>query len=1056
MVLIVLLCPPVILSLLFSMTNQVDIDIFESNPNYCLDSILYGDWAEYSAEMNIKSNFVSELNAAQELSSNDNKLNIFSLNTQSLFAKFTDLSCFLYNLNKNNVFPSILALQETWLTEKINLDHLKLNDYNWIGKNRTTARGGGVGFYINNNFKFEEIYPNYYREGIHESICLKVSQNNFKFYIINCYRPPHSSPDQLEIFFEIFSELMNQLSEINAPTFVCGDLNLNIFETYSTSHATRLVDLMTYNGFLNTTLRATRITPHSYSLIDVFFMKNFVPNHEKSLIIVSDISDHYIVCNSFDIKLKKTDNKSDYERRLTYEENLLNLNEALQNQNWNDVIQAVDVNVAYNSFIQIFMSHYDVYCPKKTFKSNHKITPQQKYANNHLLNCRNFKHMLYSKQHKDKSDENINNYKKYRNELRRSFARAKTNYFQSSIKKAGTNSRKIWQVLREAMHIEKSNECTDHLIVNNIKITDPTEIANHFNFFFTSLGTSLLDQIPITNQSFMNYLPNRINDTIYIPPLDELSTFNTITSCFPKTSTDSNGIAMKTIINCAAPLSVPLNAIYNLAISSGTFPEGMKISKCITLFKGGDISAAEDYRCLSLIDNFSKPLEKILYKHIHNFLEERSFFSDRQFGFRKSISTVHNLLNLSNLIANTQAESKVCGAVLIDIKKCFDSIDRNILFSKLSHYGIRGQVLELIKSYFHGRKQYVYFKGKISSLRDIVLGILQGSVLGPLLFLIFVNDIENAIANAIFNLFADDSLTFLSRDNLTELIDGLQTTLPHIVQWYSANRLIINAKKTKILIFTTPRQNFSPDELQLKFSFPVYINTNDFNQNDPNKITKLSLVSNDNQNKNDKHARHLGVELDEKMSYRFHFDNLHQRLQRACFSLRIMKNILDRRHLKILYNAYCKSLMDYSIILFTGVKKETLHPIKIIQKNCIRIIAKSNNNREHTKPLFKQYQILPYNELMKFNICKFMHKFKNNLTPRIFDDCWQFNYDIHGYPTRNNNNYVTRTNSNSFIMNTPLFRFPRIFNELPANIKNIQNEKLFHKKLFYHLLNNIE
>ena len=148
--------------------------------------------------------------------------------------------------------------------------------------------------------------------------------------------------------------------------------------------------------------------------------------------------------------------------------------------------------------------------------------------------------------------------------------------------------------------------------------------------------------------------------------------------------------------------------------------------------------------------------------------------------------------------------------------------------------------------------------------------------------------------------------------------------------------------------------------------------------------------------------------------------------------------------------------MDYSIILFTGVNKETLHPIKIIQKNCIRIIAKSKNNREHTKPLFKQYQILPYSELMKFNICKFMHKFKNNLTPRIFDDCWQFNYDIHGYPTRNNNNFATRTNSNSFIMNTPLFRFPRIFNELPANIKNIQNEKIFHKKLFNHLLNNIE
>ncbi len=688
---------------------KTNIDVFENNPNYCLDSIFYGDWAEFSTEMNIKCNYISELDISQELSSVNNNLSLFSLNTQSLFAKHNDLSCFIYNLNNQNIFPTAIALQETWLNSKINLDHIKLNEYNWTGKNRTNSRGGGIGFYIYNKFKHEELFENFFREGIFESMCLKISHNNLQFIMINIYRPPHENSQQLEEFFNILSNLMHQVNGINLPIFICGDVNLNIFETYSTSNACRFVDIMTTNGFINTQLRATRVTMHSFSLIDVFFVKNYIPNHEKSLTIISDISDHFILCNIFKTKIPKQKSNDSFEKRALFEENLRSLSEALNRQNWDEITQATDVNLAYNKFYEIFGALYDVHCPKKTIKSKKKTTHQQNHVNSHLLKCKNFKHLLYNKQHKDKSEANILAYKTYRNELRRSFARAKQNYFQNAIVKAGNDGKKIWSVLREALCINKNNIDTEYLLINNVKITDPVQIADHFNFYFTSLGTSLLDQIPISNRSYEDFLPNRFDNTIFIPPLDELTTFNAITSCFPKTSCDANDVSMKTIINCAAPLSVPLNAIYNLAISTGKYPEGMKISKCITLFKAGDPSIPDNYRCLSLINNFSKPFEKIIYNNILEFLEENNFISDNQFGFRKSISTVHNLLNLSNLIANTQAEGKICGAVLIDIKKCFDTIDHQLLFSKLHHYGIRGQTLNLIKSYFSNRKQFVFF-----------------------------------------------------------------------------------------------------------------------------------------------------------------------------------------------------------------------------------------------------------------------------------------------------------------------------------------------------------
>ena len=1039
------------------MANQVDDLLLESDPNLQLNSILYENFYEFSQELDIISTYSTEKNAISELSKIKDNLSIISLNTQSLFSKYTDLTCFLHECAKQEVFPSVLALQETWITEHTNMNHLKFNNYKFIGTHRKHARGGGIGCLVHNSFKFEEILTEYFLEGIHESQVLKITNNNFKFYLINIYRPPHENQNQLDQFFDIYSELVDILSDYNAPLFICGDTNFNIFETTnSNSNASRFIDIMIYNGFLNTTLRATRVTPHSFSLLDIFFVKNFIPNHFKSLILTTDISDHFPVLNIFHKKVMKPSQKlNDFERRNVSEENLASLNNALLLYNWDYVINATDINVAYSLFISAFTDLYNIHCPKKTVKNNRKTVRQQKYTNDHLLKCRNFKHYLYRKQLKNRSENDIENYKQYRNELRRSFKRAKQNYFQSQISKAGKDHRKIWQVLREAMGVEKSESDIDHLIINGNKVSDPKQMSNAFNSFFTNLGTSLLDQIPITNKNFREYLPNGINETIFIEPLDHLATFNLLTSCFPKQSTDSEDVSMKTIIHCAASLSIPLTAIYNLSLSTAQFPDGMKISKCIVLFKGGDTASPDCYRCLSLISNFSKPLEKLVFNKIYKFLDEKKFFSMRQYGFRKSISTMHNLLNLSNLVTETFAENKVGAAVLIDIKKAFDLVDRNILFEKLAHFGIRGKLLSWIKSYFLGRKQKIYFKECWSDLMETTLGILAGSVLGPLFFIIFINDIEYALLDAFFNLFADDSITYLKAESFTLLMNKIQASLPHIVSWYSANRLIINSKKTKIIIFSTPRQTYTEEELLLKEQFPIYMNTNDYGQTDGNKITKLSLIHNNSESEENRSATHLGVKLDEKLNYKFHFSNLHRRLQRAVFSLKLMKNILDRRHLKILYSAYCKSILEYSNIIFTGVTSDTLKPIRTLQKSCARIIAKTNNNRANTSPLFKQYRILPYDELMTFNICKFMFDYKHGLSPKIFENTWNYIQNVHDHETRNRGDFRTLVSQKQYIMNSPLYKFPRIFNSLPANIKNIENEKEFRRKLFNHLINNI-
>ncbi len=1044
------------------MINQVcDFTLLEQNPNYDLTSPHYGDWNEYSEELNFSCNYINESEAALLLSRNNNNSDLFSvfnLNIQSLHSKYNDLISCLSTFETKNALPDIIALQELWTSPSTNFGIYNIPGYKWIHKSRTEKGGGGVGFLIKNKIKTTEILHNYHYEGIIETICIKASCNNFKYQIINIYRPPHKNPDELRLFFTTFSELIDRISDSNLPTFVIGDLNINAFEcTNSTSNASHLLDIMIYNGFVNSTLKATRITDSSYSLIDFFFTKNYIQNIYKSLVLVSDISDHFLTITSFKTKIKtKFKKEKNFQKRLVDNERLQSLSNALMIQDWSLVKSSDDVNEAYALFLNIFLDLYDFHCPVKTFKNNHKTVPQQPYVNQHLLNCRAFKNYLYSIQKTHPTPENINRFKIYRNELRRSFRRAKNEYFKKEIREAGRDGKKIWSILRMAMGINKIREETDFLNINGEKIEGEQEISEHFNDYFSNLGTNLREEIPKTRIDFRYFLPERSIDEIVIPPLTELKTFHLITSAPPKNSTDSDDISMKTLIHCAGPLSVPLCYLYNLSLSSGKYPEKMKISKCIVLFKGGDINSPDCFRCVSLISNLSKPYEKYLYSCIYDFLENKNFFSLFQFGFRKSISTAHNILNLSNIITETLANNEVCCALLIDIKKCFDLVDRRILFEKLNHYGIRGLTLQLLISYFENRKQKVFFKGRYSNLREIIIGILQGSCLGPLLFLIFINDLDKATALALSQLFADDNILIAKSHNITSLINKLQEIIPLIVSWYSANNLIINGKKTKVLLFTSPRHNFTPEEIELRVNLPVYINTNHFDENLPEKITKLSLISNENENKENRYAKHLGCLLDEKLKFKYHFDNLHKRLQKAIFSLKIMKHILDKQHLRILYNAYCKSILDYSCFVFTAVTRETINPILILQKQCVRIIAKSNNSLAHTLPLFKQLQILPFKDMVTYNACLFMYQIKNKTAPKVFHTTWQYNIDIHRYPTRNNENFRTLTHQHTYIMNSPLYKFPRLFNNLPNHIKNLPSEKVFKKRLFLHMINNLE
>ena len=1039
------------------MNEQVPINL-NLNPVFDLLNPIYGQHLDgYNEEFGINCKYLSENEAITKLRSfKEQLIIIFSLNCQSIHSKFDEIVSCIDKFSCNSIKPSVLACQELWANTNANFDVYNIEGYNWHVNLRKSQRGGGVGLLVQKHYKVVRLFDNIsFKERICESVCIKCTYNNFKFVCLNTYRPPNQSSEELEEFFEMYLELLDRISALNLPFFVVGDINLDLFKiNENNSQSMRLLESLNFNGILNTITKATRITKNTSTLIDIFGVGNLIPNLMLSGVLTSQISDHLMLINAYRINnVKKNPQPDSYEKRLLGDDNINSLNDALFSTDWSFVLNQNDVDIAYNNFITKFLELYNISCPRVTVKKNLKTQPQQKFMNNHLLRMREHKHTLHDNFLRERTRESELLYNSYRNSYNRSVRRAKLEYYRQSVRNCGKDSKKLWRCLKDMLGINQTNaECT-YLEVGDRKIEGDQAIANEFNSYFSQIGTSLKPEIPTTEKLFSDYLPPPIQDSIFFEPLYPFKVINLIRNIRPKRSTDINDVSMFLISRCADVIAQPLSHVYNLSLQSGVFPSGMKISKIIVLHKSGSLNQADNHRGISLIDNFSKPLEKHVCDSLVNFLDEKNFFNPRQFGFRKGISTYHNVLDLSNMITQCLSRNNSCLSIFLDIRKCFDMIPRNLLFEKLRNAGIRGLPLRWFQSYYSNRRQKVFFKGLFSStLEEILIGVLQGSVLGPILFLVFINDLANCSPEIFINLFADDALTFMERNSLTELIELAKEIIPRLTDWYNANELLIHPLKTKVMAFTSPRENLSPQEIQLKADFNVYIDMNNAGENFPEKITKLRLVDDSNEG----FVKHLGVSLDTKLKFSYHLKKVYTKISKIIYSMRVMRHLLDKKHLKVLYSSYVKANIEYCCILFTACPAYLLNPIIKIQKSAVRIIE-NLPSRAHTAEYFKSNGILPFNLLIKYNVCRFMYRYLHNLQPEIFNNTWEISRDRHRYNTRNVNNFAYAHGANrNFLLNSPFHAFPTIFNNLPNNIKSIENEKEFNKKCFTFFLNQID
>ena len=361
--------------------------------------------------------------------------------------------------------------------------------------------------------------------------------------------------------------------------------------------------------------------------------------------------------------------------------------------------------------------------------------------------------------------------------------------------------KKTWEGIRKIVNIKKTSPKISQLNIGGKIIDDDKELATNFNNFFLNMGPNTEASIPkVPNISPSKFLKNRNQINFVIAHISNEEILDIINSLENKT-TGPFSIPVKLLSLIPDLIIIPLAYIINMSLLTGVYPDLLKVVKVIPIHKGGSSKDVNNYRPISLLSIFDKIIEKIMHNRLYTFLERHNILFRNQFGFRKNTSTVHTLVQITEMIkASIDSDKYGCG-IFIDLRKAFDTVNHEILLTKLEHYGIRGNLLNWFMSYLTNRKQYVSINGESSVPLDINCGVPQGSVLDPLLFLLYINDLPNTSNVLNFYLFADDTNIYYESNSLQELKKTMNKELNKIFLWLNLNRLSLNIDKTNFLIF---------------------------------------------------------------------------------------------------------------------------------------------------------------------------------------------------------------------------------------------------------------
>ena len=577
----------------------------------------------------------------------------------------------------------------------------------------------------------------------------------------------------------------------------------------------------------------------------------------------------------------------------------------------NDVYHDNDPNEIWKVWKSIFLSIADKHAPLRQRKVRSNYNP---WITAEIKNLGHRRDFLKKKAVTHNSICYFNQYKKCRNNLNKTIKKTKSNYYKTKLNSC-KDHKENWKLINELLNNVSKTTIINELIVDENKIIGDENIANEFNKFFSCIGTNLAENINPCDVDPLSFIkPTQHNFTFQIISHDKIREI-----IMQMNTTKSSGydkISVKLLQAAGNSIVGPLTHIFNQSLRTGIFPDEWKIAKITPIHKADEKNLCGNYRPVSVISVVSKVFEKVVYEQLMQYLEQHKIISKVQSGFRANHSTKTSLLHLTNEWLRNMDAGLINGVLFLDLKKAFDTINHTILLSKLECYGIRGLSLQWFESYLNNRKQICKVNNSLSTFQNVSCGIPQGSNLGPLLFLIYINDLPNSLEITEPAMFTDDTSLTATGETPAEIQNKLRREIQNVSSWLSANYLTLNEEKTEyMLIGSTKRLK------QIK--------------NDP--IIKIK----DHVIRRVYNKKVLGLEIDDKLKWTKHVEKQSKKISCSIAMLRKIKPYVPQTTLQTMYKSFVLPYFNYcSTVWFDGNKTHAEKMLKL-QKSAARIITDS-------------------------------------------------------------------------------------------------------------------